>query len=198
MEETGVERPDPTRLDVERLPPEAIQIERELYSHGLFLEAWVGGRGFIGGVGEYSNPGLYANVGVGFEIFDWLLLRAAFEASFHETNGPTPPSNTAFELLGGLVEVRVQINFDAFAALWVQGEVGLVGAFGDVLRVYGFSQAQDVGLTGGGSLGFDWHMKNRHTSLGLTGGARVYPSFVGIDDVLPVGVHGAAYLRYVF
>src|SRR5690606_29549758 len=32
------EEPDATRLDVERLPPEAIQITRELYAHGFFLE----------------------------------------------------------------------------------------------------------------------------------------------------------------
>ena len=31
------EEPDPTRLDVERLPPEAIPISRDLYAHGFFL-----------------------------------------------------------------------------------------------------------------------------------------------------------------
>jgi hypothetical protein len=192
------EEPDATRLDVERLPPEAIEIERELYAHGLFVEGWVGGRGFVTGVGRYSDLGAYANVGVGYELFPFLWLRGAFEASFHESNGPAPPTASTFELLGVIAEVRLQIDFSPFVAMWLQGEGGLVLAFGDILRAYGFTQAESIGLTYGGSLGFDWHMKNRHTSLGLAGGARLYPSLETFDGEQTLGVHGAAYIRYVF
>ena len=198
--EAGVarqEQPDPTRLDVERLPPEAIEIRRDLYSRGFLVESWLGVRGFVGGVGRFSQPGLYANVGVGFEVFRWLIVRAAFEASFHDTDGPTPPTDTAFELLGANVEVRLQANFTAAIAMWAQGELGATMAFGDVLRTYGFDQSDSPGLSYGGSLGFDWHLKNRHSSIGLVAGARAYPSLSGIDDELPVGIHGGAYLRYV-
>ena len=191
------ESPDPTRLDVERLPPEAIEIRRDLYSQGFLFETWVGARGFVGGVGRYSQPGLYANVGFGLEIFRWFIVRTAFEASFHDTNAPSPPTATAFELLGATVEVRLQANFTPAFALWGQGELGAVAAFGDVLRVYGFDQSDGIGLTYGGSLGVDWHLKNRHSSIGLAGGARAYPSLSGVEDDLPVGIHGGAYLRYV-
>ncbi|HEX6240722.1 MAG TPA: hypothetical protein VFZ61_07510, partial [Polyangiales bacterium] len=44
--EVFVESPDPTRLDVARLPPEAIQITRDLYAHGFFVEAQLGAQGF--------------------------------------------------------------------------------------------------------------------------------------------------------
>ena len=49
------EEPDATRLDAERLPPEAIHITRALYAHGFYLEGSVGARGFIGGIGRVST-----------------------------------------------------------------------------------------------------------------------------------------------
>lgn len=190
--------PDPTRLDVERLPPEAIEITRELYSHGLFVEGWVGGRGFVGGLGEVSDPGLFANVGVGYELLSWLLVRAAIEASIHATDAPAPPSPTVFELLGVVGEVRLQGNLSARAALWLSGEVAMLYATGDVLRAYGFDQSGSVGMAYGGSAGFDWHMANRHHSIGLLGGARLHPSLDRPGGDRSIGIHGAAYIRYVF
>lgn len=189
---------DETRLDVERLPPEAIEVTRDLYSHGIFMEGWVGGRGFVGGIGNLSSPGLYANVGVGIELFRFLYIKLAFEGSFHQTDAPPPPSSTVFELLGALVEVKLQIDVSARVGLWLQGELGGVLAFGDVLPTYGVQGADEVGLMYGGSAGFDWHLYNRHYSFGLVGGARAYPSLETADGQMSVGVHGAAYLRYVF
>ena len=189
---------DTTRLDVERLPPEAIEITRDLYSHGLFMEGWVGGRGFVGGIGNLSSPGLYANVGVGIELFRFIYLKLAFEASFHQTDAPPPPSATAFELLGALVELKFQIDVSARVGLWLQGEFGGVLAFGDVLPTYGVQGSDEVGMMYGGSAGFDWHLYNRHYSFGLLGGARVFPSLETLDGEMSLGVHGAAYLRYVF
>lgn len=191
------EGPDPTRLDVERLPPEAIEVDRDLYASGWVVEGWLGGRGFVGTLGEISNPGPYANVGLGFEWFHWLSLRVALEASLHETRGPGPPSPTAFELLGALVEVRAQLNFSATWALWVQAEGGGLLAFGDVLRTFGLDQSGSVSLQFGGSAGLDWHFDNKHTSIGLTGGARLYPGLAGPSESLGLGVHGAFYIRNV-
>lgn len=189
---------DPTRLDVERLPPEAIEITRDLYAHGFFVEGWIGGRGFVGGVGDYSTPGLYASVGFGFELFSFIMLRATFEASFHETNAPSPPTPGAFEVFGVTVEARLQANFTPFVAAFLQGEGGLTLVTGDILRTFGFNDAESIGLMYGGSVGFDWHMKNRHNSIGLLGGARLYPNLNSFDGGVAIGIHGAAYIRYVF
>ncbi|MEM9190180.1 MAG: hypothetical protein AAGF12_13430 [Myxococcota bacterium] len=196
--EPVTEGPDPTRLDVERLPPEAIEITRDLYAHGFFLEGWVGGRGFVGGVGRFSAPGFFASVGMGFELFSFIMIRATFEASFHETNTPAPPSPTAFEIFGVTVEARLQANFNPYVAAFLQGEGGLMIVTGDVLRTFGFNDSESIGLMYGGSVGFDWHMKNRHHSLGLLGGARLYPNLDSFDGETAIGIHGAAYLRYVF
>jgi len=191
------EGPDPTRLDVERLPPEAIEVTRDLYAHGIFVEGWLGARTFRGGLGKVSAPGLYANIGVGLEILPWLMVRAAVEGSIHGTNAPPPPSPTVFEVIGALVELRLQANVSSRFALWLAGEGGLVYASGDILRVYGFDQSGDIGLAYGGTAGLDWHMVNRHHSIGLLGGVRLYPTLDAPGDKTS-GIHGAAYLRYVF
>lgn len=196
-EEVLPEGPDPTRLDVERLPPEAIEITRDLYSHGLLVEGWLGARGFRKGVGRVSSPGLFADVGVGYEIFSCLRARVAVEASFHGTDAPPPPSPTAFEVLGVVAELRFQLNLSARVALWLGGEGGIAYSTGDVLRSYGFEDSDNVDLTYGGSLAFDWHMVNRHHSIGLLGGVRKFPSLDAPGDKT-LAIHGAAYVRYVF
>lgn len=192
------EEPDPTRLDVERLPPEAIEITRDLYSHGFYLETYVGTRTFVGGVGDLSKTGAFTHIGFGYELTPWLLVGVAAEGSIHATDAPTPPSPTVFEIFDFMAEVRLQLNASARAAVWLGGEFGVGFATGEVLRTYGLQDADNVGIVYGGQLGFDWHMRNRHHSFGLVGGARVFPNLEGFDGSVAVGVHAALYLRYVF
>jgi len=197
-QEAFVEEPDPTRLDVERLPPEAIEVTRDLYAHGFFLEAHLGARGFIGGVGAYAKAGPMAQISFGYEVASWFWVSAAAELSMHGTDAPPPPSPTVFDVLDFLIQLRVQLNASARVALWLAGEVGIGFSTTDVLDTYGIDQADQVGLLYGGSLGLDWHMRNRHHSIGLQGGARVHSNLDGPSGDLAIGVHGALYLRYVF
>src|SRR5262245_4225488 len=55
--EVRTEQVDSTRLDVSRLPPEAIEVTRDLYAHGFFAEAQLGAQGFLGDLGDVSKPG---------------------------------------------------------------------------------------------------------------------------------------------
>lgn len=193
------EEPDPTRLDVERLPPEAIQITRALYAHGFFVEAALGGRGFVNGIGEISNGGPWASIGIGFEIVDWLMVIIAAEGSIHETSAPRPPSQSVFELLGGSASLRLQGNITEAFALWLSAQFAVLVATTDVLALYGYQDASTIGIAYGGEVGIDWHLRARHYSLGLLGGVRHYPSLEAAGGPTPaLGVHGAAYLRYVF
>ena len=193
-----VEEPDATRLDVERLPPEAIALSRDLYAHGLFLEAHLGARAFIGGVGDYAKAGPVVQIAFGYEVTSWLWLSAAVELSMHGTDAPPPPSPTVFDVLDFMAQVRFQLAASSRVALWLGGEVGLGLSTTDVLDTYGIDQADEAGLIYGGSLGFDWHFRNRHHSIGLQGGARVHPNLQGATGELAIAVHGALYLRYVF
>ena len=88
------EEPDPTRLDVERLPPEAVEIDRDLFARGLFVEAQLGAEGFVTGLGEVSAPGPRLGVLVGYEFAVWLAIAARLEGSLHETTNRAPPSAT--------------------------------------------------------------------------------------------------------
>jgi len=193
----STEEPDRTRLDVERLPPEAIQVTRALYAHGLYVEGPVGGRGFIGGVGRISSVGPYLSLRVGYEILDWLWIGAIAEASMHQTATPAPPGRQVFELLGAMGDVRVQLNPTAEFALWLAGQVGFIVASTDILALYGQPAASTVGIAYGGELGADVHFHARHLSLGLLGGTRLSPSLDRLGETA-IGVHGAAYVRYVF
>ncbi len=190
------EDPDPTRLDVARLPPEAATITRDLYAHGLFVEAQLGALGFVGDLGDVANPGPRLAVTFGYELASWVSIIAGFEGSLHVTKNRAPPSHTAFEMAGATAGLKLAIPFNARAALWASGLVGLTWTGGDVLKTLGFEDAIGLGPNYGGELGFDWHVKSRHHSLGVLGGGRLYPSLARQD--LTVGCYGSLYLRYVF
>jgi len=194
----AAEAPDPTRLDVERLPPEAIAVTRDMFSRGLFVSGLLGGRGFAGGVGRLSRPGPFARVGLGYELADFFALAAAFELSLHETDAAPPPSAAAFQVIDVLVEARLSWPWSARAALWLGGELGIDWIPGNLLQAHGLPDAGSSGFIYGGSLGFDWHLLSRHHSLGLLAGARLYPNLAGPDGEAAVGIHSAAYLKYVF
>jgi hypothetical protein len=193
------EEPDPTRLDVERLPPEAIAITRDLYAHGFLVEAYLGARGFVNGAGDVTTPGPWASIRFGYEILDWLMVLLGVEGSMHQTDAPAPPAQGAFELVQGTVDLRVQIHPTAEFAIWLDAQFGLLVATTDLLVLYGFEGSDVVGITYGGELGLDWHLRSRHHSIGVMGGVRHYPSLEATNGTAPaLGVHGAAYIRYVF
>ena len=123
-------------LDVERLPPEAIEVTRDLYSHGISIEAFVGARGFIGGVGDLSRPGPYLHLGVGWEALSWLWIAVSAEGSMHRTDAPSPPSPTVFELVSFMAELRLQANVSARAALWLLSDEASYST-GAILNVSG-------------------------------------------------------------
>jgi hypothetical protein len=192
------EAPDPTRLDVERLPPEAIEVDRDMFAQGLFVGAELGGRGFAGGVGRIAQPGLFSRVLLGYELTRWLMLAAGAELSLHATDAAAPPAPATFEVVDAILQLRLQIPLGARAGLFASGEGGIGWVPGNLLEAYGLLDAGDIGLTYGGSLGFDWHLLSKHHSLGLLAGARLYPNLNGPDGELAIGIHSLAYLKYVF
>lgn len=197
-QEAQTEEPDATRLDVERLPPEAIVVSRDMYATGFFFEGHIGMRVLLSDLGEVSNVGPSLSIGLGYEFTRWLVLKVSWEASLHKTAAPAPPSPTVFELMGVLAELRIQINASARFALWFGGEIGLAWTLSDVLRTYGFQSAHSVGLTAGGLMGLDWHLRNRHNSVGVAGGARIHTNFSLQDGPIGLSAHASLYLRHVF
>jgi hypothetical protein len=197
-QEAYVEPKDETRLDVERLPPEAIEVSRDLYETGFYLQAITGGRGFAGGLGRYAEPGLWANILVGYELTQWLMLAGGVELSMHSLDAPAPPASITFERIEAVLAPRVQLAFSARAALWLGPEISAGFSPGDMLRVYGYDSAHDLALGYGGTLGFDWHLASKHHSLGVLAGARALPSITSPSGEPTISIHSAAYLKYVF
>lgn len=197
--EVGVaraEEPDPTRLDVARLPTEAAPLERKLFARGGYLDAHLGARGFLGDVGKVARPGPLLMVAGGYELASWVAVGAAFAGSIHGNDGQPPPGQTAFEALEALGQLRFTWPFRVQMALWLRAEGGMFASTGDVLRAYGFKRGDDFTGTVGGSLGFDWHVRGRHHSLGLEAGGRWLAGLA--RPAFSASVHGTAYIHYVF
>jgi len=194
--EVFVEQADSTRLDVARLPPEAIRITRDLYAHGFFVEAQLGAQGFVGDLGDVSDPGPRLAFNFGYELTQWLSLLIQGDAAFHNTKNRPPPSHTMYEMLGASAGARFSIPFNARAALWLDGLFGMVWTGGDVLHALGFSKSVGPSIAYGGELGFDWHVLARHHSFGLLAGAKALPDLARSSYSL--ALYGSVYLRYVF
>ena len=192
----GREPVDTTRLDVARLPPEAATITRDLYDQGLFLEAQLGGATFAGDARAVSRSGPRLSIAIGYELARWFALLLAVDGSLHGTDNRPPPAHTSYELAGAVIGARFSLPIDHRFALFATGLAGVSWSSGDVLRALGFRDAHEPGLAYGGELGFDWHMRARHHSLGLLGGARLLPNLARDDFSLLT--YGSAYLRYVF
>jgi hypothetical protein len=196
--EPATEPKDPTRLDVERLPPEAITLDRSMFARGFYLEARMGGRGFVGGLAPLVAPGLATRVTGGYELLDYVALGGAFELSLHETDAPAPPARTSLQVISAAAELRLRVPLSVRFALQLDGEVGVLTILGNALDSYGLPDAHDLGLAYGAGLGFDWHLLSPHHSLGLLLQGRGAPN---LDD--PTGdptfaVGASVYLRYVF
>lgn len=189
---------DQTRLDVERLPAEALTPDRALYHRGLHVRAELGGQGFVGGVGRLSAPGPVAHLALGYDLSDWFLLALDFGLGMHPSAGPPPPAATSFQTYTGLLQARFAVPLGARALIWLSADGGVGTVSGDYLQAWGFARAGRLGLVYGGALGFDWHFLNPHHSIGLKAAGHLYPNLVASNGETSTAVEATAYLKYVF
>lgn len=189
---------DTTRLDVERLPAEAIEPDRSLYHQGLHVRAELGGQGFVGGVGRIASAGPVAHLAVGYELTQWFLLALDVGLGMHGSSAPPPPAATTFQTYTGLAQARFGLPLGARALIWLSADGGVGKVSGDFLQAWGFDRAGKLGLVYGGALGFDWHFLNPHHSIGLKAGGHVYPNLVASNGETSTAVEATAYLKYVF
>lgn len=189
---------DTTRLDVERLPAEAIKPDRALYHQGLHVRAELGGQGFVGGVGRIASAGPVAHLAVGYDLTQWFLLALDFGLGMHGSAAPPPPAASTFQTYTALAQARIGLPIGARALIWLSADGGVGKVSGDFLQAWGFDRAGKLGLVYGGALGFDWHFLNPHHSIGLKAGGHVYPNLVASNGETSTAVEATAYLKYVF
>lgn len=188
---------DTTRLDVERLPPEALKATRDMYNVGFHVRGEVGGEGFAGGVGRISGAGPVAHIAAGYEFTPWLLLALDFGLGMHGTTAPPPPAATAFQTYTLLAQARVQLPLSLRTALWLSADGGAGMVSGDFLQAWGYERAGKIGLVYGGALGFDWHFLDPHHSIGLKAASHLYPNLDAQNGEKSVAIEASAYLKYV-
>lgn len=193
-----VEPLDTTRLDVERLPPEALPLTRSMYHLGFHVRAELGAQGFAYGVGRITAPGFVAHVALGYEFTEWFLIAVDFGLGMHGTNAPPPPAAATLQTYTALGQVRFTLPIGVRVGLWLSGDAGVGTVSGDVLQAYGYRQAGALGAVYGGALGFDWHFLNPHHAIGVKAAAHLYPQLAAADNEKSLALEGTAYLKYAF
>lgn len=188
---------DTTRLDVERLPPEALPATRDMYRVGFHVRGELGGQGFAGGVGRIATAGPSAHIAAGYEFTPWFLLALDFGLAMYGTSAPPPPAATAFQTYTALAQARLQLPLGLRTALWLSADGGAGMASGDFLQTWGYKSAGKIGLVYGGALGFDWHFLNPHHSLGLKAASHLYPNLDAKNGEKSIALEATAYMKYV-
>lgn len=167
---------------------------------GLVVEASPGVLFPVGAMRHVSPPSPWLQLGVGYEPWTWLLLLAQADFSVASTSyaaEPPPPRTFAQYAFGAGVRFQLASS-DAFAA-HAQAELGLSEVTEDVLTVYGYDDADELGLYYGGRLGLEWLVPNPHLAVGAQATLRNYTNLERTNDgAAPLGIIGALTLRYAF
>jgi hypothetical protein len=168
---------------------------------GVVLESSVGVLGHIGHLKNVTPNAPWFGLRVGFEPLRWLMVFAEadlFVASTSYAHPPPPPRSFAFWNAGGGVRLTVR-PLDRLG-IYVQGSVGVGEATEDVLELYGYQHADELGLYESAELGLEWYQVNPHLALTLHGGVRNYPRTLkrDRDTKPPLTWLGGPGLRYTF
>jgi hypothetical protein len=168
---------------------------------GLVLESSVGVLGHIGHLKNITPNAPWFGLRFGFEPIRWLMVFAEgdlFVASTSYAHPPPPPRSFAFWNVGGGVRLTVR-PLDRLG-IYLQGSLGGGKATEDVLELYGYQHADELGFYQSAELGLEWYQVNPHLALTLHGGVRNYPRALkrDRDTKPPMTWLGGPGLRYTF
>jgi len=168
---------------------------------GFVLESSVGVMGQIGRLRHITPNAPWFGLRLGFEPLRWLMVFVdsdLFVASTSYAHPPPPPRSFAFWNAGAGFRLTFKPT-DRFGA-YLQGSLGAGRATEDVLRLYGYRHAHELGLYEGAELGLEWYQVNPHLALSVHGGVRNYPRALvrDRDAQPPMTWLGGAGLRYTF
>jgi hypothetical protein len=168
---------------------------------GFVLESSIGVMGQLGHLKNIIPNAPWFGLRFGYEPLRWLMVFAEsdlFVASTSYAHQPPPPRSFAFWNVGGGFRLTVKPT-DRFG-VYLQGSLGGGRATEDVLELYGYQHAEELGFYQSAELGFEWYQINPHLALALHGGARNYPRTLKRerDSQPPMTWLSAAGLRYTF
>lgn len=144
--------------------------------HGFVLESSIGVMGQIGHLKNITPAAPWFGLRLGLEPLRWLMVFAEsdlFVASTSYAHPPPPPRSFAFWNVGAGFRITVKPT-DRFG-VYLQGSLGGGRATEDVLELYGYPHADELGFYQSAELGLEWYQINPHLALALHGGVRNYP-----------------------
>jgi hypothetical protein len=143
---------------------------------GFVLESSIGVLGHLGHLKNISPSAPWFGLRFGYEPLRWLMVFAEGDLAVASTayaHPPPPPRSYTLWNVGGGVRVTLKPT-DRFG-IYLQGSVGGGRTTEDVLELYGYPHAEELGMYQSAELGLEWYQINPHLALALHGGVRNYP-----------------------
>ncbi len=168
---------------------------------GFVLESSIGVMGQLGHLKNITPTAPWFGLRFGFEPLRWLMVFTEadlFVASTTYARQPPPPRSFVFWNVGA--GLRLTIKPTDRIGVYLQASVGVGRATEDVLELYGYQHAEELGLYESGELGVEWYQVNPHLALALHGGVRDYPRTLkrDRDEQPPLAWLSGLGLRYTF
>jgi hypothetical protein len=168
---------------------------------GFVIESSIGVLGQLGHLKNITPNAPWFGLRFGYEPFRFLMVFAEadlFVASTSYAHQPPPPRSFVFWNFGG--GLRFTIKPTDRVGLYLQASLGGGRATEDVLELYGYEHAEELGLYQSAELGVEWYQINPHLALALHGGARNYPRTLKRerDSQPPLTWLSGLALRYTF
>jgi hypothetical protein len=167
------------------------------------LDSTIGALGFLGPFGKVAPWGPWLHTQLGYELTSWLMLFGEGELAFTDTsNRVEQPNIRAVPIFGFGGGARFTVRFTDRLGVYAQGSVGAMKAdvAQNVLGLYGFRDAESLGVYLGARLGVEWYQIDHHLGLGLNVGARTPQGFAqtGAKSSTPVALDTGVAIRYAF
>jgi hypothetical protein len=190
-----------TQAELTAPPPEAPPAAP--YKKTLVLDSSVGAMTFLGQFGKVAPPGPWLHTQLGYELLSWVMIFGEGDLAFTDTSNKVhPPEVRAFPMFGFGGGARFTARFTDRFGVYAQGSIGAFKA--DVgtntLGLFGFRDAESLGVYLGARLGIEWYQVDRHFALGLNAGVRTPQGFAktGAGSGTPIALDGGVALRYAF
>jgi hypothetical protein len=169
--------------------------------HGFVLESSVGVLGHLGHLKNISPTAPWFGLRFGYEPLRWLMVFVEGDLAIASTayaHPPPPPRSYALWNVGAGVRLTIKPT-DRFG-VYLQGSLGGGRTTEDVLELYGYQHAEELGFYQSAELGLEWYQINPHLGLALHGGVRNYPRALkrDRDSQPPLAWLSGVALRYTF
>jgi hypothetical protein len=144
------------------------------FKRGPLVEGSVGIYAPTGRLKNYSSPGPWMRLSVGWDFSRWLAVFATGDAAFLSTNrAPPPPGERGYVVYGFGLGARFSIPATERIRFPLRVDLGAhrVEDSG-VLSTYQFNSARDLDVSYGATAGVEWRAASRHLGIILEFGVR--------------------------